>query len=130
MVCLFVAAFGVATALAVPPGTDDEVRARLAPLGSLCRAGDDCGVAAVAAGPRTGKDVYDTACFACHTTGVGDAPVLGDASTWAPRVGKGMDALWGSLLNGIGAMPAKGTCMDCSDDELRAVLDYMLADVQ
>jgi len=31
-----------------------------------------------------------------------------------------------STLNGIGAMPAKGTCMSCSDDELADAVTYIL----
>ena len=118
------------TGYAVPPGTPDEIRERLQPFGSLCRVGDDCGQAAAASasGPLSGEQVYNQFCFACHTTGVGGAPILGDQGEWTSREAKGMDTLWGSLLNGVGAMPAKGTCMGCSDDELREVLDYMLAE--
>ena len=125
---LVVAGFGALATGAIPPGTEDEISARLAPIGTLCRAGDDCGaaVAAVASGPRSGEDVYNSFCFACHATGVGGAPMLGDADAWAVRLDKGMDTLWGSMQNGIGAMPAKGTCMDCSDDELRAAMNFVL----
>ena len=117
---------------AVPPGTEDEISARLTPVGSLCRAGDDCGVVAVAAptAPRSGEEIYNSFCFACHAAGVGGAPVLGDAAQWAPRIDKGMDALWTTMQNGLNAMPPKGTCMNCSDDELRASLDYVLEGVQ
>lgn len=113
---------------AVPPGTDDQIRDRLAPFGSLCRAGDECGSvsAAVASGPRSGEDVYNQFCFACHATGASDAPLFADVEAWAPRIAKGMDTLMASTLNGIGMMPAKGTCMDCSDDELQAAVDYMV----
>ena len=117
------------TTNAVPSGTTEEIRTRLEPFGTVCRAGDDCGQASAAAasGPMSGQQVYDKFCFACHTTGVGGAPKLDDQVAWTERQGKGMDTLWDSLINGIGAMPAKGTCMGCSDDELREVLDYMLA---
>lgn len=125
---IFAVGFAVTTN-AVPPGTTDEIRTRLEPFGTLCRAGDDCGQAqaAAASGPLNGQQVYDKFCFACHMTGVGGAPKLDDQVAWTERQGKGMDTLWDSLVNGIGAMPAKGTCMGCSDDELREVLDYMLA---
>jgi cytochrome c5 len=125
---IFAVGFAVTTN-AVPSGTSDEIRTRLEPFGSVCRTGDDCGQAAVAAasGSLNAKQVYDKFCFVCHTTGVGGAPKLDDQVAWTERQGKGMDTLWGSLINGIGAMPAKGTCMGCSDDELREVLDYMLA---
>ncbi len=113
---------------AVAPGTEDEIRERLAPVGQLCRAGDDCGVVAAAAptGPRSGEEVYNSFCFACHATGVGGAPTLGDAAAWEPRLAKGPDALWGTMQNGLGAMPAKGTCVNCSDDELRASMNFMV----
>jgi len=117
---------------AVPPGTVDEIRARLQPFGELCRAGEDCGqVAAVASsGPRSGEDIYGQFCFACHVSGVADAPILGDAEAWAPRIAQGLDILWEHTLNGINAMPAKGTCMTCSDEELRASMEYMVAESQ
>jgi len=115
---------------AVPPGTTEEIAERIKPFG-VCRAGDDCGnaAAAVASGPLSGQQVYDQFCFACHNAGVGGAPLLGDAGQWQPRIDKGMDALMASTLNGINAMPAKGTCMNCSDDELQAAVDYMLDQV-
>ncbi len=117
---------------AVPPGTDDEIRERLAPFGSLCRAGEDCGSAeaAVAGGPKSGEDVYNQFCFACHATGASDAPILGDVASWEPRIAKGMETLMTSTLNGLGMMPPRGTCMDCSDDELRAATEYMVGQVQ
>ena len=83
-------------------------------------------VAESAAAARDGQTIYKTACFACHDAGVAGAPKLGDAAAWAPRIAKGNDALYSSLQNGLNAMPPKGTCMNCSDDELQAVLDYMI----
>ena len=78
------------------------------------------------AAARDGQTVYKTACFACHDAGVAGAPKLGDKAAWAPRIAKGNDALYSALQNGLNAMPPKGTCMNCSDDELKAVLDYMV----
>lgn len=117
---------------AVPPGTDDDIRDRLAPFGNLCRAGDDCGSSAAVAdaGPLSGEAVYNQFCFACHATGASDAPIFADAEAWAPRIDKGMDTLMASTLNGIGMMPPKGTCMNCSDDELQAAVDYMVEAVE
>ena len=117
---------------ALPPGTDDEIKARLEPFGSVCRAGEDCGtaVAAAASGPLSGQQVYDQFCFACHMSGVGGAPTFGDVEAWAERSTKGMDVLMASTINGIGTMPAKGTCMNCSDDELSAAVTYMLDNAQ
>ncbi len=122
------ALFMAPLASAVPPGTADEIRDRMQPVGSLCRAGDDCGttVAVAASGPMSGEDVYNQYCFACHAAGVSGAPMLGNAEQWGPRVDKGMEALMQSTLNGINAMPAKGTCASCSDEELQAAVEHML----
>lgn len=117
---------------AVPPGSDDDIRERLAPFGDLCRAGEDCGAASAAAasGPKSGEDVYNTFCFACHATGASDAPLFADSEAWAPRAAKGMEVLLASTVNGMGMMPPKGTCMDCSDDELEAAVDYIIEQAQ
>jgi cytochrome c5 len=42
-----------------------------------------------------------------------------------------MDVLYASGINGLApGMPAMGMCFDCSDDDIRAVVDYMTASVQ
>lgn len=75
---------------------------------------------------RDGKEIYDTKCFTCHAAGVAGAPKFGDKAAWEPRIAKGMDAIMEVVINGKGAMPPKGTCMDCSDDELKATSQYMI----
>jgi cytochrome c5 len=118
--------FGL-TAVALPPGTDDEISERLKPHGTLSRvdAAADTGEV-VAKMPLTGEEVYGQYCLVCHANGVGGSPLFADTDAWAPRAAKGMDALMVSTLNGIGAMPAKGTCMSCSDDELADAVTYIL----
>jgi cytochrome c5 len=74
----------------------------------------------------TGKATYDTACFACHGTGAAGAPILGNKEAWAPRVGKGIDTLYSNAINGINAMPPKGGAVSLSDDQVKAVVDYMV----
>ena len=133
LVVLAAGLFGiVALGDAVPAGTDDEIRARLTPFGELCRAGDQCGAATVVAGggTKSGEEVYNQFCFACHATGASEAPLFADAEAWAPRIVKGLDVLVASTVNGLGMMPAKGTCMNCSEEELQAAVDYILAEVQ
>ena len=112
---------------ALPPGTDDEIDARLTPYGTLNRAAEEeVPVAAAPAAPLGGAEVYDTYCATCHAGGVGGAPTFADVDAWAPRISKGMNALMVSTLNGIGAMPAKGLCMSCSDNELADAVNYMV----
>ena len=81
---------------------------------------------AAANAERSGEEVYKSKCFVCHASGIANAPKLGDAAAWAPRAAKGADALLATAKSGIGAMPPKGTCMDCTDAELTATIDHML----
>ena len=80
-----------------------------------------------AAAPKSGEQVYNGSCMACHVAG---APKLGDKAAWAPRIAKGMDSLLASATNGLNAMPPKGTCMTCSSDELQAAVEYMVGKSQ
>ena len=112
-----------------------DIEARIKPVGEVCLQGDtSCGGPAVAAssGPRSGEEVYNAACMACHTTGAGGAPVLGDVAAWADRIAKGPEALYDSGVNGVPGtgMIAKGGCMACSDEEVNAAVDFMVAGSQ
>ncbi|UCC55122.1 MAG: cytochrome c5 family protein [Gammaproteobacteria bacterium] len=73
-----------------------------------------------------GEKTYKTYCHVCHAAGIAGAPKLGDKDLWAPRIAKGNDAMFSSVKNGLKTMPPKGTCMGCSDDELRAAMQYMI----
>ena len=90
-------------------------------------------VAAVAAGApakagkNDGKATYDTACVACHATGVAGAPKFGDKAAWAARLKAGNDALYASVIKGKGAMPAKGGNATLADADVKAAVDYLLA---
>ena len=86
--------------------------------------------APAAAAERSGKEVYDSYCQTCHLTGVAGAPKLSDKAAWKPRVDKGEATLLEHTRQGFNAHPPMGTCMDCSDEELRGALEYMLEQVR
>jgi cytochrome c5 len=52
---------------------------------------------------------------------------VGNADAWAPRIEKGMDTLISHAINGFNAMPAKGGCGSCSDEEIQAAVEHMVA---
>ena len=77
-----------------------------------------------------GQKTYDTTCKVCHAAGVANAPKLGDKEAWAPRIATGIDAMLAVAIKGKGAMPPKGTCMSCSDADLKAAIEYMVSQSQ
>lgn len=84
----------------------------------------------VAAAPADDFDVeaaYNMSCMACHASGAAGAPMLGDEAAWNERLEKGMDAVMANVMSGVNAMPARGLCMSCSDDNLHALVEYMVA---
>jgi len=87
-----------------------------------------------AAGPKSGKEVYESTCAACHAGTLPGAPALGKADDWAPRIAKGMDTMYTHAIEGFqgegGMMPAKGGNMSLSDDEVKAAVDYMVENSQ
>jgi cytochrome c5 len=119
------------SALAAQASTDDSsvdaLKKRIAPVGQVYLAGAEP-VAAKPTGPRTGEQVYQGACFACHGTGALDAPKKGDAA-WKPRLAQGMDILKKHAIEGIRSMPPRGTCADCSDDEIVDAIKFMIEGV-
>ncbi len=79
----------------------------------------------------SGPQVYNEACIACHGSGIGGAPVLGDATAWAPRIAKGEDVLGQNALGGftdVGYMPPKGGRVDLSDAEIIDAVAYMIGE--
>ena len=121
---------GSLMAHATEPGDAAAIKERIKPVGSVYLEGQAAASApAKAAGPRDGATIVQNSCFACHGTGAMGAPKVGDASAWKPRLAKGMDTLLNHAINGFNAMPPRGTCADCSDDELKAAIEHMIKDI-
>ncbi|MFT5361340.1 MAG: cytochrome c5 [Porticoccaceae bacterium] len=99
----------------------------MAPVGHVNMAGQVV-LAAAGAGiaERSGSDIYGTNCMACHATGVAGAPMMGDVGAWAARLTQGIEVVYTNAINGIRGMPMRGTCMDCSDNEVKAAIDHIL----
>lgn len=77
-----------------------------------------------------GEKIYQSACLACHMSGAAGAPKLGDVAAWEPRMAQGADAMLNSVINGKGAMPAKGGRVDLSDGDVAAAMAFMVSKVQ
>jgi len=127
IIVIFAIIFGTKTFFSnlVHVGYNDNltVAERIAPLGQVYLEGD-IDVNAIqapvktAAKARSGEEVYTAVCASCHA--------VGNKADWAPRVERGIADLVKVAISGVGAMPPKGTCMDCSDDELKAAIEHMI----
>ena len=74
-----------------------------------------------------GESIYKQSCAVCHAAGVAGAPKLTDKAAWAPRIAKGMEAMYASSIKGKGAMPAKGGNPSLADADVKAAVDYMVS---
>lgn len=104
----------------------------LAPIGKVSVQGGGVALSStpVVLGPDAGKKVFAKGCAVCHTTGAAGAPKYADKAAWAPRMKAGEAVLIEHAIKGYKGMPAKGACPSCSDDEIKAAVDYMIAAVK
>jgi cytochrome c5 len=131
-----------------PAFSEEAIAKRLHPVGNLMIAGDSTqpeeqtgevtvGAAAASATASAApaaedlaekaKRIYTASCAACHATGAAGAPKLGDNAAWAPRIKTGTETLYTSALKGKNAMPPKGGNAGLPDDDVKAVVDYMIS---
>ncbi|MDP3817528.1 MAG: c-type cytochrome [Methylotenera sp.] len=74
---------------------------------------------------KSGEEVYKAGCAMCHTSGLMEAPKLGDENAWKPRIAQGYDTLVNHANKGIRMMPAKGGNSALSDAEVAGAVKYM-----
>ncbi len=82
--------------------------------------------------PDAGKKIFNEFCSSCHgKQAVIDvnAPRIDDHASWQIRKKLGMPILLKITLTGVGAMPARGGCFECSDEQLREAIQYILSNV-
>ena len=109
-----------------------------APAAEAPKAAEPAPAAAVAEAPKAaetasidGKSVYNKTCSMCHAAGVAGAPKPGDKENWAPRIAQGTETLYKHSIEGYtgnsGMMPARGGNPKLTDDEMKAAVDFMVA---
>ncbi|HCF73778.1 MAG: c-type cytochrome [Arenicellales bacterium] len=112
----------------------DLVAERIRPIGQLRIAEVASQAGPVAQAQVNGKAIYQAACAPCHSAGVAGAPRLGDTVVWAGRIVAGIDRLYGNAINGLqgttGVMPPRGGNSALEDAQVRAAVDYMVAQAQ
>jgi cytochrome c5 len=116
-----------------PPTRAQIIETNTSPVGQVNVAGASelaAAAAAAASAPLTGEQLYKKDCAFCHDNGTAGAPKYGDKAGWTAHLAKGPEVLKEHALKGFKAMPAKGLCPQCSDEETLSALDYMLKSVQ
>ena len=75
---------------------------------------------------RSGKEVVDGTCAACHATGANGAPKIGDQAAWSKLTSQGLAGLTKVVLKGIRQMPPHGANMKLTDTEIKRAVTYMV----
>lgn len=113
------------------PAADTTVAASNTPVSPAVTSPDAGSTAAMGAAAGSGQDTYGKACVVCHGAGVAGAPKLGDKGDWGPRIAQGNDVLYEHAIKGYtgkkGMMPPKGGNTALADADVKAAVDYMVA---
>jgi len=100
--------------------TPEAVNARIQPVARV-----ELGAPSAAPGSRAAADIVKNTCAACHQTGAANAPKLGNAEEWAPRIKSGINALVQSVIKGKGAMPPKAGDPSLTEGEIHNAVVLM-----
>jgi cytochrome c5 len=100
--------------------SDEAIAKRLKPVGQVVVAeGSDT------PGQRTGKQIVEAVCSACHATGALNAPKIGDQAVWRELIKEGHQHLTENAVKGIRQMPPRGGNPQLTDDEVARAVAYM-----
>lgn len=141
-ISLMLVGLSVAGAALAQSARDQLIAERLAPAGSVCLAGDACVTGSSAAGSSastaapamaqaasaefSASATYEQYCAMCHNTGMANAPRRDDAAHWTARVAEvGLATITNNAITGINAMPARGMCATCTDEQIGEIVQYL-----
>lgn len=138
---LLVVGLGVAGAALAQSVRDQQIAERLTPVGSVCLAGEACAtggsssagsaaggtsMAQAASAEFSAQGTYEQYCAMCHNTGMANAPRRDDAAHWTARVAEaGLATIINNAITGVNAMPPRGMCATCTDEQIGEVVQYL-----
>ncbi len=127
------------------PAAEQRVFNRIAPVGEVYAGATGAAAQAEAlqaasaaaasqvayGGTMDGSVIYGNLCTGCHTSGAGGAPKLEATAMGARMVEQGLDMLITNAITGYtgtaGVMPAKGGNPALTDDQVKAAVEWMVA---
>lgn len=131
------------------PGLQQRLAARIAPVGGVYAGATGAAAQAAAAaaaqasllanipfdGRTDGAEIFNNStCTGCHTAGIGGAPKLEAAGIGARMAEQGMELLVTRAIEGYtgtaGVMPAKGGNPALTDEQIKATVEWMVAQSQ
>lgn len=141
-VSLMIVGLSVASAALAQSARDQLIAERVTPVGSVCLAGEACvtgssatassasaaapAMAQTASAEFSASATYEQYCAMCHNTGMANAPRRDDAAHWTARVAEvGLATLTNNAITGINAMPARGMCATCTDEQIGEIVQYL-----
>src|SRR5258706_10155810 len=95
-----------------PALTESAIAQRLKPIGEVVVIDPNAPKV-----EKSGKEIVEAVCSACHTAGVLGAPKIGDKAAWAPHLKMGLEHLTQNAIKGVKQMPPRGGNPDLSDEE-------------
>ncbi len=78
-----------------------------------------------AASLKSGEQVYQSVCMACHATGVANAPKSGDGESWRELESEGQAAVTAHGWVGVRGMPPRGGQPDLTLEEFARAVAWM-----
>lgn len=131
---IFLNSFAIADINLMSP---EVIQARIQPVGKVYIAGDTAPPPSNQAqtesfkdGTDIGEKIYRNYCSVCHANGIAGAPQFTNTMAWKPRAAKGIPTLLNHAEHGFNAMPPKGTCTECTNEDLKSAILYMLKNAQ
>jgi len=97
-----------------PAMSEEAIARRLKPAGDIVLAG----AGGASKTEKSGKEVVEVVCAACHATGALNAPKIGDNAAWAKLIQQGLDVITADAIKGIRQMPPRGGNPDLTDTEV------------
>ena len=108
--------------------------ALLLSVSALALAGGHAEVEAADPFELSGQAIFEEHCAKCHDSFFGRtfkrAPRIGKVKQWADIIPEGVDQLTQTTIEGKGRMKARGDCEECTDDQLRSAVEYIISQSQ